>query len=93
MQEQTGGQNQQKGMAIASMVLGICSLVLFFFFGFIMALVGIILGHIHLSNINKDPETYGGRGMAVAGLATGYITLGFVALGLIFAGSALAIFG
>jgi hypothetical protein len=86
-------QEQQKGMAIASMVLGITSLVLFFFFGFILAVIAIVLGHIHLSNMKKEPEQYTGRGMAVAGLATGYVSIGFVVLGLVIAGGAAALFG
>ena len=83
-------QEQSNGMAIASMVCGICSLVLFFFFGIVLAIVAVVLGHIHLSNIKKDPQHYSGHGMAVAGLATGYVGIGFFVLGLMFLGSGLA---
>ena len=74
-----------KGMAIASMVCGICSLVLFFipFANIVLAIVAVALGHIHLSNMKKFPDMYDGRGMAVAGLATGYVFLGFPILGFI----------
>tara|TARA_B100001109_G_C18714644_1_gene404126 strand:+ start:71 stop:418 length:348 start_codon:yes stop_codon:yes gene_type:complete len=74
-----------KGMAIASMVCGICSLVLFFipFANIVLAIVAVALGHIHLSNMKKFPDMYDGRGMAVAGLATGYVFLGFTILGFI----------
>ena len=43
-----------------------------------------------LSNMKKSPEDFDGRGMAIAGLATGYVTIGFFILGLIMimAGSA-----
>ena len=89
MQEQSN-QEQSNGMAIASMVCGICSLVLFMFFGIVLAIVAVVLGHIHLSNIKKDPQHYSARGMAVAGLATGYVGIGFTFLGLLIFGSFLA---
>ena len=91
MTEQTSVSEQSSGMAIASMVCGICSLVLFFFFGIVLAIVAVILGHIHLTNIKKEPEKFAGRGMAVAGLATGYVAIGITAFTLVVAGSALAI--
>ena len=56
MTEQTSVTEQSSGMAIASMVCGICSLVLFFFFGIVLAIVAVTLGHIHLSNIKKEPD-------------------------------------
>ena len=41
------------------------------------------IGHVQLSNIKKLPQEYDGRGMAIAGLATGYVAIGFVVLSLI----------
>lgn len=50
-------------MAIASLVLSlVCCNVL-----------GIIFGHVAISQINRTGE--GGRGMAVAGLVIGYVSL------------------
>ncbi len=74
-----------KGMAIASMVCGICSLafILVPFVNLILAIVAVALGHVQLSNIKKLPEEFDGRGMAIAGLATGYVTIGIVILGFI----------
>lgn len=74
-----------KGMAIASMVCGICSLVFIWvpFMNIILAIIAVAIGHVQLSNIKKLPEEYDGRGMAIAGLATGYVTIGFVVLSLI----------
>ena len=74
-----------KGMAIASMVCGICSLVFIWvpFMNIILAIIAVAIGHVQLSNIKKLPEEYEGRGMAIAGLATGYVTIGFTVLGLI----------
>ena len=74
-----------KGMAIAAMVCGICSLVFFWvpFVNLILAIIAVALGHVQLSNIKKLPEEFDGRGMAIAGLATGYVTIGLVILGFI----------
>ena len=86
MNEQTTQMNDPaKGMAIASMVCGICSLVFIFvpFLNLILAIVAVALGHVQMSNIKKLPEEFDGRGMAIAGLATGYVTIGFAILGLI----------
>ena len=55
-------ENQKNGLAIASMVCGICSLVLYFFFGFVLAVLAVIFGHVQLSNISKNPKVFGGRG-------------------------------
>ena len=86
MNEQTNQMNDPaKGMAIASMVCGICSLVFIFvpFLNLILAIVAVALGHVQMSNIKKLPEEFDGRGMAIAGLACGYVTIGFAILGLI----------
>lgn len=56
------------GLAIASMVcslLGICCVLL--------ALPGVILGHVALSQISRQGG--GGRGMAIAGLVIGYLLI------------------
>jgi len=50
-------------------VLAIISLVSSFF----ISIVGIVLGHIALSQIKRTGE--GGRGLAIAGLVIGYIGL------------------
>ena len=74
-----------KGMGIAAMVCGICSLVFFWvpFVNLILAIIAVALGHVQLSNIKKLPQEFDGRGMAIAGLATGYVTIGLVILGFI----------
>jgi len=36
----------------------------------------LLCGHISLSRIKRTPQSYGGKGMAVAGLILGYI--GFI---------------
>ena len=81
-------QNPKNGIAIASMVCGICSLVFYFFFiGFPLAIIAVILGHVQLSNIRKKPEEYEGQGMAIAGLVCGYIAIVFTVLGILFISS------
>ena len=64
--QQSMQSQKTNGFAIASLV---CSLLCF-------SLLGIIFGHVGLSQINRNRE--GGRGLAVAGLILGYI--GLVAL-------------
>ncbi|MDA0768518.1 MAG: GYF domain-containing protein [Verrucomicrobia bacterium] len=62
------------GLAIASMVCGIVSLMLCYING-VAALPAVICGHMALKQINKALTPVGGRGMAIAGLVTGYIGL------------------
>ncbi len=64
-------QNQSKGLSIASMVLGIVSLV-FFCFAYICipcGIVGIILGGVALATKKA------GKGMAIAGLVCAVIAI------------------
>ena len=62
-------QGKKSGMAIASMVLGI---IWVFYIGSVLA---VILGHVALSKMKKDPSI-GGRGFAVAGVTLGWIGVG-----------------
>jgi hypothetical protein len=56
---------------VLALVFGIMGLVLsFFFFGLLPAIAGVVLGHLALK---REPHA---RGMAIAGLATGYAGLG-----------------
>lgn len=73
-------QNQPvytSGLAIASLILGIVGVVCLGPFGGIPA---VICGHIALSNIRKSDGTEGGRGMAIAGLVTGYIGIAYIVI-------------
>lgn len=75
------------GLAIASMVCGIVSVITscVWCIGGLLALVAIILGHIAFSKAKADPSRFGGKGMAAAGLVTGYfgivISILFMAFG------------
>lgn len=65
---------EMNGLAIASLILGITWI---FWIG---SLLGVILGHVALSQIDDTGGRQGGRGMAIAGLVLGYIALGVGAL-------------
>ncbi|MDO5124811.1 MAG: DUF4190 domain-containing protein [Ruminococcus sp.] len=76
----TSEPQKPKGFAIASMILGICSLVFgccLWYIGLPCAIVGVCLGGISLK------KKKGGKGMAIAGLVTSIVALGFAALAMI----------
>lgn len=64
----------RKGLAIASMVLGIASIPTF---GLLVvgAITSIVLGAIALNKIKKDPQVYGGRNQALTGIITAAVSL------------------
>lgn len=62
---------KNNGLAIASLILGILSLVLYLF----SAIPGIITGHMALSRAKRLPDEYEGKGMAIAGLILSYVML------------------
>ena len=71
-------QPRSNGMAVASLILGILSLILCWipgvnFVAIILAIVAIILGILGMKKA-KEPMT-GGRGMAIGGLITGILGL------------------
>lgn len=74
------------GMAIASMVLGIISVVscTCYGFGVLIGIPAVICGHMAMKQIKESPTLIGGRGMAQAGLITGYIGGGLSLLFIIF---------
>jgi type IV pilus assembly protein PilA len=81
-----GGQS--KGLAVASLVLGILSL--FTFAGLLIgAILGTVLGIVALVKANGSPETHGGKGLAIAGIATS--VLSFLAIPVIGIIAAIAI--
>ena len=73
-----------QGMSIASMILGILAIPSTFCygFGFLLALLAVIFGHIGHSQYKK--QTGQANGMAIAGLICGYISLAVVALVFLF---------
>jgi uncharacterized protein DUF4190/uncharacterized protein DUF4339 len=63
---------RRQGMAIASLILGICGITCF---SLIAGIPAVILGHIAYNRSRKVPSLYGGSGMAIAGLVLGYLSL------------------
>jgi hypothetical protein len=67
-------EGQQKGLAVAALILGILS---FFTFGLlgIGAIIGIVLAVKAMGRVRREPYRYGGRGMAIAGLVLSITSL------------------
>ncbi|TEU04844.1 MAG: DUF4190 domain-containing protein [Dehalococcoidia bacterium] len=67
-------RQRTSGLAIASIVCGILSLVFFWvpLFGFLLGIIAIIFGAVAIRQIGREPNL-GGRGMAVAGLVCGIV--------------------
>ena len=74
---------ETSGKAIASLI---CSL---FFFFLPASIIGVILGHLSLSDIRKSAGRLKGEGMAIAGLVLGYGGVAFVPILLIIAAIAI----
>jgi hypothetical protein len=62
----------QSGLAIASLVLGVLSLLCG---GILLGLPAVITGHMALGRVRRSPAQYGGKGLAIAGLALGYASV------------------
>jgi hypothetical protein len=66
--------SQTKGLAIASLVLGIGSLIgAWCYIAVLTAPIGLVLGIVSLVQIKKDPTKYGGWNLAIAGIVTSVI--------------------
>lgn len=62
------------GLSIASLVCGVLAILAScMYIGFIFGIPGVICGHMSLKKIKKSPTPIQGKGMAIAGLVTGYI--------------------
>jgi general secretion pathway protein G len=61
---------QTSGLAISSLVLGILSCTIL---GFVAGIPAIICGHSARTKARVAPSSYGGGGLAVAGLVLGYV--------------------
>lgn len=75
----TSGMRKVNGLAIASMVVSLCSIVVFYG-ALLVGLVGAILGHVARRQIKTRPDMYDGDGMALTGIIVGWITFGGWAL-------------
>lgn len=89
---------KKQGMAVASMVLGIITILIFWIpvvgwlMGFVMALLAIVLGAVANSQASKKPEEFGGKGMAITGLVLGIVAIALTLLFWIIVGSIIAAF-
>lgn len=68
------GPAPSSGLAIASLVCGICVFVIFPLF-FLLAPTAVVLGHVAHSKIKRGAGRIGGAGFALAGLIMGYVGL------------------
>lgn len=65
-------QKQDQTLPVISLILGIFGLVLICCYaGFPLGAAAIVTGYLGMSNANKDPMQYGGKGMAIAGMVLG----------------------
>jgi type II secretory pathway pseudopilin PulG len=68
------GTKRRKGLAVASLVLGIVSVPTLGLIG-VGAIIGIVLGVMALTRANKSPHEYGGRGLAIGGIVLNGVAL------------------
>jgi len=84
-QYETPNNRTSSGMALTSMILGICGIATGCFgIGAVLGIIGLILGIIALSRANKNPMQYGGKGYAITGIVTSCVGT-FVAFPLVLA--------
>jgi Domain of unknown function (DUF4190) len=69
----SGGQNLT--LAIVSLVCGILGVLLSFccYGGIPFGIAAVITGFLGMKNVNSNPESYGGKGMAIGGIVSGII--------------------
>jgi hypothetical protein len=72
------------GLGAASITIGWCCST-----GMLLSPAALITGFIALSQIKKDPRSYGGRGFAIAGIVTGIIYLSVILLIIVIYGAAI----
>ena len=78
---QNYARGQDQTLPTIAMVLGILSILLICCYGgFYFGLAALIIGFIGMSNVNKDPNIYGGKGLAIAGMIMGGISLVFAVI-------------
>lgn len=79
-------QGQNQTLATVSLVLGILGILLFCCYGgFYFGIAAMITGYLGFNSANKDPQQYGGKGLAIAGMIMGAISFAGVLLMLFFA--------
>ena len=71
------------GLAIASLVLGICGLTIL---PLLASILAIIFGYMARRDIRQRPDEVSGEGMAMAGIVMGWIAVGLAVAGLLLFG-------
>ncbi len=75
-----GTATSNSGLAVASLVLGILSMLCA---GILTAVPAVITGHMARGEIRRSGGRTGGDGMALTGLILGYVTIGLTVVALI----------
>lgn len=72
---------QTESMAIASLVLGILSIPGHWccHLGVPMGIAAVVLGILSISKINKEPQRYGGKGLAIGGIVAAVVGVALIA--------------
>lgn len=69
----------KSGLAIASMVIGIIAIpTSLFFIGILLAPIALVLGIVAVTKASRKPMVYGGKGFAIAGIATSSMAMLFI---------------
>lgn len=78
-------------LAIVSLCLGISSITVGWccYIGILLGPAAMITGFIAMSQNKKDPDKFGGRGMAIAGIVTGSVYIAIMALIVVIYGAAI----
>jgi hypothetical protein len=69
-----GEVKKRTGLAVASLVVGILSLLTFSLL-FVGGLMALVMGIVALKRAGRQPHVYGGRGLAVGGVVTSALSL------------------
>ena len=75
------GQGEDRTLAIVSLVCGILSLTCC---GAVTGIAALITGYMAKNNVENNPQQYGGRGFALAGMIMGGISIVLTVLWLVF---------
>jgi Na+/proline symporter len=73
-----GGAPQNDPLALASIGVGVFSLITCFccgLFGLPFPIAAVVLGVLSMNRINKEPDRYTGKNLAIAGIAVGAVSL------------------
>jgi hypothetical protein len=80
------------GKAIAALVLGIVSMCVPYV-GIVTGVIAIVFGVLGMKEVDRDPQTVKGKGMAITGLVLGAVALVLYIIVIIFFGALIASFG